>query len=45
MSHEQLINDLNYATDLAKSGQDAPLVGGPFGLMWGVLLSATLTCH
>ena len=45
MSNEQFINDLNYATDLAKSGQEAPLVGGPFGLMWGVLLSATLTCH
>ncbi|MDG1473573.1 MAG: hypothetical protein P8Q37_01625 [Porticoccaceae bacterium] len=45
MSNEQLINDLNYATDLAKSGQEAPLVGGPFGLMWGVLLSATLTSH
>ena len=45
MTTQQAIDDLNYATNLAKAGQEAPLVGGPIGLMWGVLLSITLSLH
>ena len=35
-----LIEDLEYATSLAKAGENSPLVGGPIGLLWGVLLCA-----
>jgi hypothetical protein len=45
MTNEQAIKDIHYATNLAKAGQQAPLVGGPIGLMWGVLLSVTLLSH
>ena len=45
MTTQQAIDDLNYATNLAKAGQEAPLVGGPIGLMWGILLSITLSLH
>lgn len=41
MSNETLINDLEYASALAKEGENAPLVGGPIGLMWGILLTLT----
>lgn len=34
-----LLNDLEYASQLAKSGENSPLVGGPIGLMWGVLIT------
>ena len=45
MSNQQTLDDLSYATALAKSGSEAPLVGGPIGLMWGILLSTTLLTH
>ncbi|MGB2155014.1 MAG: hypothetical protein ACPHVT_06030 [Porticoccaceae bacterium] len=45
MSNDQTIDDLNYAAALAKSGNETPLMGGPIGLMWGVLISATLFSH
>jgi hypothetical protein len=32
MTNEQAIKDIHYATNLAKAGQQAPLVGGPIGL-------------
>jgi len=35
-----LLSDLDYASRIAKEGQNAPLVGGPIGLLWGVLLTA-----
>jgi len=38
---ETLIADLDYATQLARSGENAPLVGGPIGLMWGILITLT----
>lgn len=41
MSNETLLNDLEYASALAKEGENAPLVGGPIGLMWGILLTLT----
>lgn len=42
MSNQETIDDLKYATALAKSNHEGPLVGGPIGLMWGILISATL---
>jgi len=35
-----LLSDLDYASRIAKEGENAPLVGGPIGLLWGVLLTA-----
>lgn len=34
-----LLSDLDYASRIAKEGENAPLVGGPIGLLWGVLLT------
>lgn len=39
MANETLLNDLEYASALAKEGESAPLVGGPIGLMWGILIT------
>lgn len=36
---ETLMADLAEATRIAKSAEDAPLVGNSIGLMWGVLLT------
>lgn len=36
---QDILKDLEYASQLAKSGENAPLVGGPIGLMWGVLIT------
>ena len=33
--------DLDFATRLAREGAHTPLLGGPIGLMWGVLIAAT----
>ena len=38
---DTLIADLDYATQLARAGENAPLVGGPIGLMWGILITLT----
>ncbi len=38
---EDLMADLEYASQMARSGENSPLVGGPIGLMWGLLLSGT----
>jgi len=42
MTKEQIIADLDYASTLAKEGAQTPLMGGPIGLMWGILLTVTL---
>lgn len=42
---ETLMADLAEASRIAKSGEDAPLVGGPIGLMWGVLLTGVFAIH
>lgn len=39
------LDDLAYIRTLAEEGRYAPLIGGRIGLMWGVLLSATLLLH
>jgi len=43
--NEALMADLAEASRIAKTGEDMPLVGGPIGLMWGVLLTTILTFH
>lgn len=45
MSRDDILRDLNFATQLAKDGRNTPLLGGPIGLMWGVLLFPTLIIH
>ncbi|MEL6687740.1 MAG: hypothetical protein AAFP97_08965 [Pseudomonadota bacterium] len=42
MSNETLMKDLETATAIARQGQNAPLLGGSIGLMWGVLLTVVL---
>ena len=35
---ESLMADLEQASRIAQEGENTPLVGGPIGLMWGVLI-------
>ncbi|MEP4053292.1 MAG: hypothetical protein ABJN22_13700 [Litorimonas sp.] len=42
---ETLMADLEEASRIAKAGENTPLVGGPIGLMWGVLLTTTFSIH
>jgi hypothetical protein len=42
---ETLLADLEHASKIAKAGENTPLVGGPIGLMWGVLTTAVLGLH
>ena len=42
---ESLMADLEHASKIAKAGENAPLVGGPIGLMWGVLITSVLGLH
>jgi len=39
MTKEQILTDLDYASAIAKDGASTPLLGGRFGLMWGLLLT------
>lgn len=45
MTKEQILADLDYASAIAKDGANTPLLGGPIGLMWGVLISLTFIVH
>lgn len=38
MSKDQIMADLDYASQVAKDGAETPLLGGPIGLMWGILI-------
>lgn len=40
MTRDKILADLDYASALAKDGATTPLLGGPIGLMWGILLCA-----
>jgi hypothetical protein len=40
VSQRQLLDDLDFAAALAKDGASTPLLGGPMGLMWGIMLFA-----
>ena len=42
MTKDQMLDDLNYARNIAEQGQFTPLLGGRIGLMWGCLLTPTL---
>ena len=42
---DALMADLAEASRIAKSGEDMPLVGGPIGLMWGILLTIMFAFH
>lgn len=42
MTKDQIMADLDYASQLAKDGANTPLLGGPIGLMWGILLTLIL---
>lgn len=42
MTNDQLLADLDYASSLAKDGANTPLLGGPIGLLWGILLTLIL---
>lgn len=39
MTKDKILADLDYASSLARDGANTPLLGGPIGLMWGVLLT------
>jgi len=39
MTKEQILSDLDFASSVARAGAATPLLGGPIGLMWGVLLT------
>ena len=43
MSNDTLIKDIETAAEIARSGQASPLLGGPFSLMWGALITVALT--
>lgn len=45
MSKNEVLDNLDYARKVAEQGIDAPLVGGRFGLLWGVLLTITFAGH
>lgn len=40
-----LMANVEEASRIAKAGEDMPLVGGPIGLMWGILITSCLTIH
>ena len=39
MTREELLQDLNYARTLAEEGRHAPLIGGAYLVLFGVLLA------
>lgn len=41
MDKQTLLADLDYASAIAKDAANTPLLGGPIGLMWGILLTLT----
>lgn len=45
MTSNDLLSDLENASRIAREAEDTPLVGGPIGLMWGVLLTVTFALH
>lgn len=45
MTKTELMADLEHASRIARDGATAPLVGGPVGLWWGVMLTLTFALH
>lgn len=42
---DTLLADLEHASRIARDGAETPLVGGPIGLMWGILMTLTFALH
>lgn len=45
MTREELLSDLSYARTLAEEGRQAPLIGGSYLVLFGVLLAAAYVAH
>lgn len=45
MTREELLQDLNYARTLAEEGRRAPLIGGSYLVMFGVLLAVAYSAQ
>jgi hypothetical protein len=45
MTREELLSDLAYARALAEEGRQAPLIGGSYLVLFGVLLAVAYTAH
>lgn len=45
MTREELLQDLAYARTLAEEGRQAPLIGGSYLVLFGVLLTAAYGAH
>jgi len=45
MTKTEILDDLDYVKTLAEEGKNAPLLGGRFGLWWGVLLCIAFFTH
>ena len=45
MTKTEILDDLDYIKTLAEEGRSAPLLGGRFGLWWGILLCIALLVH
>lgn len=45
MTSDTLMQDLADATRIAREGEQAPLLGGPVGLMWAILTTIALMTH
>ena len=45
MNNKSMAEDLDYLRALAESGEHAPLLGGRFYVLWGVLIAFAYTAH
>lgn len=45
VTRDELLSDLAYARTLAEEGRQAPLIGGAYLVMFGVLLATAYTAH
>lgn len=43
MTKDALMADLEHASRIARDGEDTPLLGGPIGLMWGILMTVVFS--
>jgi len=45
MNNKSMVDDLDYLRTLAEAGERAPLLGGRFYLLWGVLITFAYSAH
>jgi len=45
MTKSEILDDLDYVKTLAEEGKNAPLLGGRFGLWWGIMFCTALFAH